>query len=102
MTQHTAMVGLQHDCTYVPAAPGANIRACKAQPGWAQSDRCCCYCCQCLQVMSKRKTPPGSPSTALRELARDCTEELGVYSSSRRRTNRLEQWNKGLPLAPLR
>jgi hypothetical protein len=35
-------------------------------------------------------------------MARDCTEQLGVYSSSKRRTNRLEQWNKNMPLTPLR
>jgi hypothetical protein len=61
------------------------------------------FCCRAdLQVMSKRKVQPGSPSTALRQLARDCTEQLGVYSSSKRRMTRLEQWNKNLPLTPLR
>ncbi|KAF6257495.1 hypothetical protein COO60DRAFT_1222582 [Scenedesmus sp. NREL 46B-D3] len=53
-------------------------------------------------VTSKRKLQPGSASTALRQLARDCTEQLGVYTSSKRRMTRLEQWNKNLPLTPLR
>lgn len=52
--------------------------------------------------MSKRKLPPGVPSTALRQLARDCTEQLGGYTGGKRRSTRLEAWNKGLPLAPLR
>jgi hypothetical protein len=52
-------------------------------------------------VMSRRKLEPGSPNTALRVLAKDCTEELAVYSSSRKRMTRLEAWNRGEPLAPL-
>lgn len=52
--------------------------------------------------MSKRKLPPGSPRTALRQLASDCAEQLGVYAVVKKRDTRLDQWNKGLPLAPLR
>lgn len=57
-----------------------------------------------VQVMSKRKLAPGSPRTALRQLARDCTEQLGarVYAAVKKRDTRLDQWNKNLPLAPLR
>jgi hypothetical protein len=55
-----------------------------------------------LQVMSRRKLAPGSSGTALRQLARDCTEQLGVYAAVKKRDTRLDQWNKGLALAPLR
>lgn len=58
--------------------------------------------CAAVQVMSKRKLAPGSPRTALRQLARDCTEQLGVYAAVKKRDTRLDQWNKNLPLAPLR
>jgi hypothetical protein len=53
------------------------------------------------QVMSRRKLAPGSSSTALRQLARDCTEQLGVYAAGKKRDTRLDQWNKNLPLTPL-
>lgn len=53
-------------------------------------------------MLAKRKLQPGAPSTALRQLARDCTEDLGVYAATRKRATRLDQWNKGQPLAPLR
>lgn len=74
------------------------------KPCTASRLSCCCGAgvMVCMQVMSKRKIPPGSPSTALRQLARDCTEQLGVYTSSRKRVTRLGQWNKGLQLTPLR
>jgi hypothetical protein len=52
--------------------------------------------------MSRRKLAPGSPRTALRQLARDCSEQLGVYAAGKKRDTRLDQWNKNLPLAPLR
>lgn len=56
---------------------------------------------QAALAMARRKLPRGSPSAPLRVLARDCTEQLGVYAAGRRRMTRLEQWNKGQPLAPL-
>lgn len=52
--------------------------------------------------MSKRKLPPGSSRTALRQLARECTEQLGGSVAVKKRDTLLDQWNKGLPLAPLR
>lgn len=68
------------------------------------SDRHCMFVLVVLlcQVMSKRKLAPGSSSTALRQLARDCTEQLGLYAAGKKRETRLDQWNKNLPLAPLR
>jgi hypothetical protein len=53
------------------------------------------------QVVAKRSTPSGSPSATLRVLARDCTEEPLVQRATRRSASRLDQWNKGMPLAPL-
>ncbi len=48
--------------------------------------------------MSKRN----ASASLLRALAREFTEELGVYASTSRRAGRLEQWRTGAPLAPLR
>jgi hypothetical protein len=41
--------------------------------------------------------PPSCP-----QVAKDFTEDLAVYSSSRRSSSRLEQWSKRLPLSPIR
>jgi hypothetical protein len=51
--------------------------------------------------MSKRQVPAGSPTSPLRLLARDCTEQPLVQRASRRAPTRLDQWGRGLPLAPL-
>jgi hypothetical protein len=51
--------------------------------------------------VTKRRTPAGSPSSALRVLARDCAEEPLAQRAARRSLSRLDQWNKDLPLAPL-
>jgi hypothetical protein len=44
----------------------------------------------------------GRRPSLLRQAARDFTEDLAVYSASRRSASRLEQWNKGLQLDALR
>ncbi len=49
------------------------------------------------QVMSRRK----AQTNALRQLARDFTEKLGVYQASKRSETKLDQWNSGKPLSSL-
>lgn len=69
-------------------------------------------CVTTTQAMSKRPqaassaAPPPSPPTSslLRALAKEFTQELGVYSASRKPNpnSRFEQWTKHAPLTPLR
>lgn len=47
--------------------------------------------------MAKRR----NRTNALRSLAKDFTEKLGVYQASKRSVSKLDQWNSGGPLAPL-
>lgn len=54
-----------------------------------------------IQVMARRGSPAGGASSALRQLARDCTEQPLVQRAARRGLTRLDQWNRDLPLAPL-
>jgi hypothetical protein len=51
--------------------------------------------------VSKRGAAPGGAGGALRALARDCAEEPLAQRAARRSLSRLDQWNRGLPLAPL-
>ncbi|GBF91896.1 hypothetical protein Rsub_05001 [Raphidocelis subcapitata] len=53
---------------------------------------------QAARVVSKRGAASGG---ALRVLARDCAEEPLAQRATRRSLSRLDQWNRGLPLAPL-
>jgi hypothetical protein len=53
------------------------------------------------QVEARRRVPSGSPSSALRVLARDCAEQPLVQRATRRSLSRLDEWNKGLALSPL-
>ena len=48
--------------------------------------------------MSKRL---GGGAAMLRYVAKEFTEGLGAYLQSSRRSSKLEQWGKGLPLAPI-
>ncbi len=74
-------------------------------PFWAPTS--CCQpcpldvqCCRC-GTPPTNLTPAAAPAPAP-QVAKDFTEELAVYSSSRRSLSRLEQWSKQLPLSPIR
>lgn len=56
---------------------------------------------QAARVQAARRAAAAGGPSALRTLARDCTEEPLAQRGARRGASRLDQFNRDLPLAPL-